>query len=97
MPVCAAANAAMGAASAADAKSIATLLSFFIESPLEEGRSGGAERPNRKRENLANTRFDERSPPINSLCQSFFGRLHFGRAVQGRKPQCCAGATSGAE
>jgi hypothetical protein len=35
---CAAAEAAMGAASTADAKSIATLFSFFIESPLEESR-----------------------------------------------------------
>ena len=96
-PMCAAAVAAIGAARAADAKSIATLFSFFIESPLEEGRRGGAKRPNRKRENLANTRFDERSPPINSLCQSFFGRPHFGRDAQGRKPQCCAGATGSDE
>jgi hypothetical protein len=36
--LCAAAEAAMGAASAADAKSIATMFSFFIESPLEECR-----------------------------------------------------------
>jgi hypothetical protein len=38
-----AANAAMGAARAADANSIATLFSFFIESPLEESRNGGAD------------------------------------------------------
>ena len=44
-PVCAAANTATGAARAADANSIATLFSFFIESPLEDGRSGGAKRP----------------------------------------------------
>jgi hypothetical protein len=84
-------------ANAADANSIATLFTFFIESPLEESRWGGAKRPNRKRENWANTRFDERSPPINSLCQSFSGRLHFGHATQGRKPRCCAGATRPAE
>jgi hypothetical protein len=33
------ANAAIGAASAADAKSTATLFNFFIDSPLEESRS----------------------------------------------------------
>jgi hypothetical protein len=53
------------------------LFSFFIESPLEESRTGGAKRPNRKRENLANTRFDERSPPINSLCQPILQTASF--------------------
>jgi hypothetical protein len=38
IPPWAAATAAIGAASAADAKSIATLFSFFIESPLKESR-----------------------------------------------------------
>jgi peptidoglycan/LPS O-acetylase OafA/YrhL len=42
------ANAAIGAASAAVAKSTATLFNFFIDSPLEESRSKPANRPNRK-------------------------------------------------
>jgi hypothetical protein len=37
-PVCAAASATTGAASAAVANNIATVFSFFIESPLEESR-----------------------------------------------------------
>jgi hypothetical protein len=39
-PPCDAANAPIGAASAADANSTATLFNFFIDSPLEESRSG---------------------------------------------------------
>jgi hypothetical protein len=40
--VLACANAAIGAASAADAKSTATRFNFFIDSPLEESRSRAA-------------------------------------------------------
>ena len=39
---------AIGAARAADARSIATLFSFVIDSPLEESRSKPAKRPNGK-------------------------------------------------
>jgi hypothetical protein len=61
------AKTASGAVKAADANSTATLLSFFIGSPLRGIAAVACEIPNRKRENLANTRFCERSPPTAKI------------------------------
>jgi hypothetical protein len=84
-----------GAASAADANSNATLFSFFIDSPLKESRRNTAERPNRKRENLANTRFGERSPPTTHCAIWLSAKPYFGRSPPPAQAPCCASATAG--
>jgi hypothetical protein len=61
------AEAESGAAKAADANSMATLLSFFMVLLSGDCRRLPAKNLNRKRENRANTRFCERSPPIAKI------------------------------
>ena len=92
---------ASGAASAADAKSTATLFSFFIDSPLEESRRRACVSPNRQAgasvvlpgKNLC---VHARTGPCHrqkSLCHRVSDAPYSGPRVASPRPRCCAAAT----